>query len=236
MRTEIMTPAMRPKVRTVFFMRGSCGVRMESRCGVTGPDVVILSGDFGGNGAEIVLSGEDWPSRRTPLGKQPHGRRPNSLPRWTAWVRRAAPSLSKARAQWVLTVFSETKSWVAISRLLWPRATRVRISSSRAVMPRVCWRAVLGAKGSRALGGDKHFFHDDGFADGFAAAGDAEAEPDAEGREEDGDEGAVELDGVRQDDEAVFGVLEGGDEEAADDTEDEDVALHGGIGKKYIAG
>jgi hypothetical protein len=32
---------------------------------------------------------------------------------------------------------------------------------------------------------------------------------------------------VLDDDEAVFGVLEGGDEEAADKTEDEDVALHG---------
>ena len=53
-------------------------------------------------------------------------------------------------------------------------------------------------------------------------------------REEDGDERAVELDGVLDDDEAVFGVLEGGDEEAADETEDEDVALHDGVVKKYI--
>jgi hypothetical protein len=30
--------------------------------------------------------------------------------------------------------------------------------------------------------------------------------------------------------------LEGGDEEAADETEDEDVALHGGIVKKYNGG
>jgi hypothetical protein len=28
--------------------------------------------------------------------------------------------------------------------------------------------------------------------------------------------------------------LEGGDEEAADETEDEDVALHDGVAKKYI--
>jgi hypothetical protein len=41
--------------------------------------------------------------------------------------------------------------------------------------------------------GDKHFPHHDRFADGFATARDAEAEPDAEGREEDGDEYAVEL-------------------------------------------
>ena len=35
------------------------------------------------------------------------------------------------------------------------------------------------------------------------------------------------------DDEAVFGLLEGGDEEAADNTEDEDVAPHDGVVKKY---
>ena len=71
------------------------------------------------------------------------------------------------------------------------------------------------------------------FADGLVIARDAEAEPDAEGREEDGDERAVELDGVLDDDEAVFGVLEGGDEEAADETEDEDMAPHDGVAKKY---
>ena len=64
--------------------------------------------------------------------------------------------------------------------------------------------------------------------------GDAEAEPDAEGREEDGDQRTVELDGMLNDDEAVFGVLEGGDQQAADETEDEDMALHAGVVKKYI--
>jgi hypothetical protein len=87
-----------------------------------------------------------------------------------------------------------------------------------------------GSEGSE--GGGKHFSHYHRFADGFAAARDAEAEPDAEGREEDGDERAVELDGVLDDDEAVFGVLESGDEQAADETEDEDVALHDEIVKK----
>src|SRR6202012_3851382 len=82
---------------------------------------------------------------------------------------------------------------------------------------------------------DKYFSHDDCFADGFAAARDAEAEPDAEGREEDSDERAVELDGVLDDDEAVFGVLEGGDEKAADEAEDENVTLHDGVAKKYIS-
>jgi hypothetical protein len=161
------------------------------------------------------------------------GSRPSSLPRRTAWVRRAAPSLSKARAQCVLTVFSETKSCVAISRLLKPRATRVRISSSRAVMPRACWRAVLGAKGSRAEASAGTSTHHDRFADGFATARDPEPEPDAEGREEDGNERAVELYGVLDDDEAVFGVLQSDYEQAADKTEDEDMALHDKLSKVY---
>ena len=103
-------------------------------------------------------------------------------------------------------------------------------------MPRVCWLGRIGSEGFEGGGfrGDKHFPHHDRFADGFATARDAEAEPDAEGREEDGDERAIELDGVLDDDEAVFGVLEGGDEEAADETEDEDVALHDRAVKKYI--
>jgi len=93
----------------------------------------------------------------------------------------------------------------------------------------------IGSEGFEGGGfrGDQHFPHHGRFADGFATARDAEAEPDAEGREEDGDERAVELDGVLDDDEAIFGVLEGGDEEAADETEDEDVALHDGVVKKY---
>ena len=43
------------------------------------------------------------------------------------------------------------------------------------------------------------------------------------------DQRAVEFDGVLDDDEAVFGVLEGGDEDAADETEDEDMASHDGL-------
>ena len=84
----------------------------------------------------------------------------------------------------------------------------------------------IGSEGDGSFRGDKHFSDHDGFADDFATARDAEAEPDAEGREENGDKRTVELDGVLNDDEAVFGVLEDGDEEAADETEDDDVALH----------
>ncbi len=97
-----------------------------------------------------------------------------------------------------------------------------------------------GGIGNESSGGirrgfrrDEYFFHHDCFTYSFATTRDAEAEPDAEGREEDGDERAVDLDGVFDDDEAVFGVLEGGDEEAADEAEDEDVALHDLDVKKY---
>jgi hypothetical protein len=82
--------------------------------------------------------------------------------------------------------------------------------------------------------GNEHSLHHDRFADALATARDAEAEPDAEGREEDGDERAVELDGVLDDNKAVFGVLKRGDEEAADETENENVALHDVVVKKYI--
>jgi hypothetical protein len=93
----------------------------------------------------------------------------------------------------------------------------------------------IGSEGSEGGGfcGYTHFPHDDRFADGFATARDAEAEPDAKGREEDGDEPGVQLDGVLDDDEAVFGVLERCDEEAADETEDEDVALHDRVVTNY---
>ena len=94
----------------------------------------------------------------------------------------------------------------------------------------------IGSEGFEGgdFGGDKDFPHHDRFADGFATARDAEAEPDAEGREENGDERAVEFDGVLDDDEPVFGVLEGGDKKAADETEDEDVTLHDeGVKKVY---
>ena len=60
-----------------------------------------------------------------------HGINPNSFPICTAWVRRRALRLSNRRLEWVLTVFSLTKSFSAISRLLRPLAISSRISSSR---------------------------------------------------------------------------------------------------------
>jgi len=89
----------------------------------------------------------------------------------------------------------------------------------------------VGSEGLRSGGGrlDEHFLDHDCFADSLATARNAKTEPYAEGREEDGDECGVEFDGVLDDDETVFGVLKGGDEEAADKTEDEGVAPHDGL-------
>ena len=91
----------------------------------------------------------------------------------------------------------------------------------------------MGAKGTCADAeacGHKHLPHHDRFPDSFpdnlATARDAQPEPDAKAREQNGDQRAIELEGVLDDDEAVFGVLKRGDEGAADETEDEDVALH----------
>jgi hypothetical protein len=72
-------------------------------------------------------------------------------------------------------------------------------------------------------GGDQDFAEDDFFA-GF---GELDAEPDAEAGEEDGDDGAIDFEGVFDDEELVLRPTEDGDEDAADEAEDEDVALHG---------
>ena len=60
-----------------------------------------------------------------------------SQPRRMAWptmpARLSRPSFSMARALWVSTVLTLTSSWPAISRLVKPRATRRRTSSSRSL-------------------------------------------------------------------------------------------------------
>src|SRR6202789_3022380 len=78
----------------------------------------------------------------------------------------------------------------------------------------------------RRLGAAARGRAEDFFRHRIPPARDAQAEPDAEGGEEDGHERAVELDRVLDDDETVFGVLKDGDEQAADKTEDKDGALH----------
>src|SRR5580704_2172896 len=99
-------------------------LRMSSACTNGRWRRVILSHDFAANRGIHAKGGCVYESR------------PSSLLRWTASVRRRAPSLSKARLQCVFTVFSLTKRVSPISRLLRPRATSSRISSSRRVMPR----------------------------------------------------------------------------------------------------
>jgi hypothetical protein len=92
---------------------------------------------------------------------------------------------------------------------------------TEALLPGGVWSKRRSCFGAGAWNGDEDF----SYHYSLASPRDAEAEPDAEGGEEDGDEGAIDLDRVLDDDESVFGVLERGDEETADETEDEDVAL-----------
>ena len=56
----------------------------------------------------------------------------------------------------------------------------------------------------------------------FASEG--QAEPDAERGEDNGDQAAVDFEGVLDDEEAVLGEFEEGDEEAAEKAEEDDVA------------
>ena len=85
----------------------------------------------------------------------------------------------------------------------------------------------IAGEGSNGAGfcWDQHLPHHHALG-GFAPARNAQPEPDAEGREQDGHERTVDFDGVLDDDEAIFGVLEDGDEQTANQTEDENVALH----------
>lgn len=75
-----------------------------------------------------------------------------------------------------------------------------------------CWR-----------GEDGDFF-EDGFLPG---AGEFETQTDAEGGEEGGDQGDVDLGRVIEDEELVLGPFEDGDEETAEEAEGEDLAFHG---------
>ncbi len=78
------------------------------------------------------------------------------------------------------------------------------------------------------VGGDKDFPENDF----FAGLGELDAEPDAERGEEDRDNCGVDFEGVLEDEELIFGVAEDGDEDAAYEAEEKDVAKgaagHGG--------
>jgi hypothetical protein len=197
---------------------------MKSRCGVTGTDVVILSDDF---------AGTEWKScfRVT--------RSPQQAQFFAALDGLGAAGGSElvegAGTVRLDGVFGDEKlrGDLAIAEAAGDQGEDFELAWGDTEGPLV---GRIGSEGfgGWGFGGDKHFPHHDRFANGFATARDAEAEPDAEARKEDGDQRAVELNRVLDDDEAVFGVLEDGDKQAADETEDEDVTLHDGVVKKYI--
>ncbi len=72
-----------------------------------------------------------------------------------------------------------------------------------------------GRRGWFGGGGDEDFAEDD-FLAGF---GELDAEPDAEDDEDDSDDGAIDFEGVLDDEELVLGPAEDGDEDAADEAE-----------------
>src|SRR5271154_3301025 len=134
---------------------------------------------------------------------------PSCLPNWTAWVRRRAPSLSKARLRWVLTVFSLTKRRSAISRLLRPLSDEGEDFEFAGGDAEGIELGLVEGEGGRRIGGDEDFAEDD-FLAGFG-------ELDAEDDEDDGDDGAIDFEGVLDDEELVLGPAEDGDEDAADE-------------------
>ena len=117
------------------------------------------------------------------------------MPRWTAWVRRAAPELVEGTGTVGLDgVFGDEKlrGDLAIAEAAGDQGEDFELAGRDAE------GLLAGRIGSEGLEGgsfgrDKYFPHHNCFADGFATARDAEAEPDAEGREENRDERAIEL-------------------------------------------
>jgi hypothetical protein len=79
---------------------------------------------------------------------------------------------------------------------------------------------LVEGEGGWRIGGDEDFAKDDFFA-GF---GELDAEPDAEGDEDDGDNSAIDLEGVLDDEELVLRPAKDGDEYAANEAENKDVA------------
>jgi hypothetical protein len=209
---------------------------MESRCGGTRPDVVILFNDFGGNGAEIVLLGDAVARRVSALDGQSSRQQAQFFATLDGLGAAGGSELVEGAGTVGLDgIFGneELRGDLAIAVAAGDKGEDFELACRDA---EGLLASGIGREGLEGRGfcGDEHFLHHHRFADGFAAARDAEAEPNAEGREEDGNERAIELDGVLDNDEAVFGVLEGGDEETADETEDENVAPHDGVVKKYI--
>jgi hypothetical protein len=192
---------------------------MESRCGETGPDVVILSHDFAGiqqKSCFRVTRSREQPQFFAAL---------DSL-----GAARGSELVEGAGAVGLDGVFGDKELGgdLPIAQAAGNQGESFELAGGDAK------GLLLGDVGSEGFGswgwyGDEHLLHYDRFPDGLATAGDAETEPDAKGGEENGDERAVELDRVLDDDEAIFGVLEGGNDKAADKTEDENVAIHDGL-------
>ena len=114
-------------------------------------------------------------------------------------------------------MFSLTKSFSAISRLLRPAAISPRISCSRGVIPSCLEsRAIDDERTRRGLDRD---VADHG--DSSRTRVSFEAEPDAKRREDERHEPAVDLERVLDDQKAVLDELEGGDQRAAEEPEEE---------------
>ena len=193
---------------------------MESRCGVAVPDVVILLGDFAGMARKscfrMTRSREEAQFFAALDGLGAAG---------------GSEFVEGAGAVGLDGVFGDEELGgdFAIAEAAGDQGEDFEFARGDAEGLLAGGVGSEGAEAGASAGTRTSFTTTTSFADGFATARDAEAEPYAEGGEEDGDEGAVKFDGVLDDDEAVLGVLEGGDEEAADETEDEDVAPHDGL-------
>ena len=103
------------------------------------------------------------------------------------------------------------------------RDERENFELARRDPERVKLRLIQGEGGRWCFGRDKDFAQDDC----FARLGEFDPEPDPKAGEEDGDQGGIDFERVLDHEELVLRPAEDGDENAADETEDEDVALHG---------
>ena len=114
-----MTPAIRPKVRTVFFMRGSCATDDGATMRCNGADVVILSDDFAGIERKSCFR----VTRQIPSRSRQQAQFFAALDRLGAAGR--SQLVVRPGTMGLDGVFGNEKL-VAISRLLKPRAIRVK--------------------------------------------------------------------------------------------------------------
>ena len=157
-------------------------VRMAALCGVTEPDVVILSNDFAG-------------MERKSCFRVTRSRQEAQFFAALDGLGTAGGSelVEGAGTVCLYGIFGNEKlrSDLAIAEAAGDQGENFELACRDAEGLLV---GRIGSEGLEGGGfcGDEHFPHHDR----FATARDADAQPDAEGREEDGDERAVELDGV----------------------------------------